>query len=755
MSFFGELQRRNVIRVGIAYIAASWLIAQVLAVATSVYGAPGWVMKVSFILMAVGFFPAIMFSWVYELTPDGVVRDDSTTGSTAQQGRVAWKLDLAVILLLIVSIGLFLFEKIPPSSGPVAAISGESATSGKPSIAVLPFVNMSANKENEYFSDGLTETLLHMLAQVKDIKVAARTSSFAFKNQNADIREFAKALNVETVLEGSVQRAGDRVRITAQLISAIDGAHIWSKNYDRTLDDIFAIQDEIAQAVADALMESLLAAGDNAADIQPLATSDNRAYDLYLRALQQGALNSYVSLPEAERLLKESLILDPNFDEARIALNEVYMGMQGTGLISPGIAAKRALVALEPLRSNPRYETVYPAWEAYLQHIGNAYHSSEEDLQEAVRKSLHALALAPNEIGLYITNADLSRASGEPVETALRIIERALEVDPLNPVLLSFKINYLTELNRFDEALKLTAMLREKWPQSPNGYYKAARVHEARAEIVESILWISRAAQVDTHDHELPAYIAKMLLQLGGIVEAEPWIERARMINATGSETIWAQLDHAVRAGELDKALRLSEEVVQKKSEVRKGIYGYSSYRFLDIKGRRGELDQAYRQLELAVPGSTALDLRTFESPFEVDARLSAILARARYAADSERHALAAALKDWYSQARGIEKLESSMLGAMYFQLIGDQDAAKKAILAKFDEIAPAIGLFEREVLAVELMGELAQAPEVVQILERADIWAASELARYREMVAAGEIVVPIFAEKLVQKSEN
>ena len=197
---------------------------------------------------------------------------------------------------------------------------------------MLPFVNMSGNSENEYFSDGLTETLLHMLAQVPELRVAARTSSFAFKGQDKDIREIALALRVAHVLEGSVQRAGDRVRITAQLIRANDGFHVWSENYDRTLDDIFGIQDEIATKVGNSLSDSLLGARDK--DIEGVATKDVSAYDLYLQALAELAKGSYGSLQAAEGLLKDALSKDPEFLDAKTELARNYLDQMLTGLVA-------------------------------------------------------------------------------------------------------------------------------------------------------------------------------------------------------------------------------------------------------------------------------------------------------------------------------------------------------------------------------------------------------------------------------------
>jgi TolB-like protein len=221
------------------------------------------------------------------------------------------------------------------------------ATIDDASVAVLPFLNMSGNPDNEYFSDGLTETLLHMLAQVPELKVAARTSSFAFKGEQQDVRAIADALNVAHVLEGSVQRAGDKVRITAQLIRADDGFHVWSENYDRTLEDIFYIQDEIAEEVSSALTSSLFPEARVATEIVSVDTESIGAYEAYLQALGFVATNSYASLADSEQALKRALALDPGFQDARKLLAFTYLRQANTGLMRGDESWRRASALLD------------------------------------------------------------------------------------------------------------------------------------------------------------------------------------------------------------------------------------------------------------------------------------------------------------------------------------------------------------------------------------------------------------------------
>ena len=328
MSLITELKRRNVLRVAAAYLVVGWLLTEVLTTVLPTFGAPDWAAKGVILLFAFGFIPTVILSWVYELTPDGIKKESDVDRDDANQSASVGKLDyvtIAGVVLAIVFIAFFSASQSPEDSdSPAVAISNES-------VAVLPFVNMSNDQDNEYFSDGLTETLLHMLAQIPDLKVAARTSSFAFKGQNMDIREIADALQVAHVLEGSVQQSGSRIRITAQLIRASDGYHVWSESFDRESDDIFGIQDEIASRVGTALSTSLLGV-DAEKLVAGIGTENPDAYDLYLQALKQRETFSYGGLEAAEGLLKGALIIDPNFLDAKSELASNYLHQLETGL---------------------------------------------------------------------------------------------------------------------------------------------------------------------------------------------------------------------------------------------------------------------------------------------------------------------------------------------------------------------------------------------------------------------------------------
>ena len=267
MSFFIELKRRNVFKVTIAYAVMAWLVMQIAYVILNNVEAPGWVFHVILLMLGIGLLFAIFFAWAYELTPEGIKKEkdiDRTQSITHVTGR---KLDFIIIGIMALALGYFAYDKLVLSAfreaamteaitmavGEQAAAEQEAAFENDKSIAVLPFVNMSDDAANEYFSDGISEELLNLLAQIPELRVIARTSSFAYKGKDVKIADIARELNVGHVLEGSVRKTGNQVRVTAQLIHAADSSHLWSESYDRTLDNIFTIQDEIAVAVVEKL----------------------------------------------------------------------------------------------------------------------------------------------------------------------------------------------------------------------------------------------------------------------------------------------------------------------------------------------------------------------------------------------------------------------------------------------------------------------------------------------------------------------
>ena len=330
MSLFNELKRRNVFRVGLAYLVTAWVIAQVASLVLTSIKAPDWVMQALLLVLGLGFVIALIIAWAYELTPEGikkekdVVRDESITNITAK------KLDYITLAAAVGVLGLFGYHQMnpPQAIAPVQAVESNLVstedTIDAASIAVLPFVDLSPDKDQAYFSDGISEELLNVLVRVDGLTVASRTSSFGFKGQESlGIPTIAKKLNVRHVLEGSVRKSGEAIRITAQLIDAQTDAHLWSETFDRqlTAENIFAIQDEISSAIVMQLREKLGANIGENLSVEVL-TSDLQAYDLYLQARPMVQLRS--GLVEADKLLVQALEQDPNFVETWELRAETY-----------------------------------------------------------------------------------------------------------------------------------------------------------------------------------------------------------------------------------------------------------------------------------------------------------------------------------------------------------------------------------------------------------------------------------------------
>jgi TolB-like protein len=317
MSLIAELKRRNVFKVGAAYVVLAWLLAQAVDVFLENFGAPDWVIKTVLLLLVAGFPLALFFAWAFEMTPEGIKKEkdvDRSQSITAETGR---KLDYAIIAILLMALGYFAFDKFVQAPARTAesvqaiqdaeAVRIEAGPAEK-SIAVLPLVNMSSDPEQEFFSDGISEEILNSLARIDELKVAGRTSSFAFKGQNQDLKTIGEALRVAHILEGSVRKSGNKLRITAQLIKVDDGYHMWSDTYDRELTDVFAIQDEISTAILQQLKAKLLG------DQQPAAAqADPKAYELYLLARQRIYDRTRPSLEMAATLLNESIGIDPAY----------------------------------------------------------------------------------------------------------------------------------------------------------------------------------------------------------------------------------------------------------------------------------------------------------------------------------------------------------------------------------------------------------------------------------------------------------
>jgi len=523
MSLFAELKRRNVFKIAIAYGITSWVIAQMAELAADSFLAPDWVMKMIITILILGFPVALVMAWAYEMTPDGLRREteDETDPSTNQSSG---KLDRTIVIALITALAYIAYDKLvidtnqdttllkPVNQQTLVAPDSEKTT-GEPesteqSIAVLPFVNMSDDAGNEYFSEGLSEELLNQLVKIPELRVAARTSSFSFKGKDVKVAQIAEELNVTHVLEGSVRKAGNHVRITAQLIKADDGFHLWSETYDRTLDDIFVVQDEIANEVVASLKVTLMGT------MPEVRQTDPEVYALYLQGKHFNNLRSEDNLEKAEAAFTQALLIDPEYAPAWIGLSQVYHA-QTRSLWRPqqkGFAlAREAVDKALAIDGNSA-----AAW-ATLAFVNRA-ELNWEGAQFAIDR---ARQLEPNNVDVLNAAASLARTLGQfAVSTSLH--EHATALDPLNQRSLYALARTYIQTGRFEKAFEKIDRLLALNPNRPGGHILLGRAHLFNGD--------PERALIETNKEPSSLYyhvrLAKVHYTLGNEAQSQASIEK-------------------------------------------------------------------------------------------------------------------------------------------------------------------------------------------------------------------------------------
>ncbi|MEJ2534053.1 MAG: tetratricopeptide repeat protein [Gammaproteobacteria bacterium] len=435
MSLFQEIKRRNVLRVGAAYVVFSWLVIQVVETLFPVYGLSDAAIRLVVTILAVGFVPVLVFAWVFELTPEGLKKESEVDRTQSITPHTARKLDRWIMVVLALALTFFAVDKFVLSPQQAASLRAEQETReqairdeaarraeqatpslGERSIAVLAFEDLSPQGDQEYLGDGLAEELLNLLAAIPDLKVISRTSAFAYKGKDVSLAQVGDELGVQHVLEGSVRKAGNVVRITAQLIDTRTDTHLWSKTYDRALDDLFAVQDDIAGTVVEELKITLLD------DVPKARKTDPEAYALFLRARALRDRDSPEDLAIAVDLLRDALAIDPTFARAWVTLASTTDQQMRNGDfdIEEGLALQRKwldrALGLDPTLADAHEGLGWLEW------VWN------NDLQAAARHYAKAVSLDPGQAdiaGLFLYT--LGR-----VEESIPYLERAARADPVS-----------------------------------------------------------------------------------------------------------------------------------------------------------------------------------------------------------------------------------------------------------------------------------------------------------------------------------
>lgn len=580
MSFFNELKRRNVIRVAMTYIVVAWLIIQVAETILPAFGFSDAILRYIVIVLSISFIPALVFSWVFELTPQGLTKEVSVEREHSITRFTGKTLDRSIMLLLVLALSYFAFDKFvldPRRDAQLVETTTQQARSGAsgqsiapPSIAVLPFVNMSDDADNEYFSDGLSEELLNLLTKIPQLKVASRTSSFSFKGKDFKISDVGRELNVAHVLEGSVRRSGDLIRITAQLIKVEDGFHMWSESWDRSLDNIFAIQDEIAAAVVEQLEVTLLSS------VPKVEQTDSKAYALFLQARYFSNLLTPDGWEQANIFYKQALEIDPEYAAAWAGLSRNYANLTGYNLLPP-----------------------------------------EEGYQAGREAAEKALAIDPDTATAHATLGWIAMSYRTDLQISAKHFRLALELDPSNMSTIRNAGTFCYALGRLDYALALGEFSVSRDPVNPSGYFNLAQHYTLAGRYEEAIESANTALKLSPGMPGAQYYIGESLLRLG---QPEPALAAFEQ----ESDDEWRVKGTALALYELGR----SDEFQEKFTELRDGWEDRWPTEIAHVYAWIGEMDEVFPLLEkdLEINGLSGVMVDPFFSDLHEDPRWQPLL---------------------------------------------------------------------------------------------------------------------------------
>ena len=513
--FFAELKRRNVYKVAVAYAVVSWLLLQAASIFFPAFDAPAWVMKIFIIVVIFGFPVALIFSWAFEITPEGIKLESEIEQSKSIARRTGRKIVAVTIALAVVAAGLFVYQLVRQRSTITPRQSEAATVIANKSIAVLPFDNLSRDPDNAYFCEGVQDEILTRLAKVADLKVISRTSTQHFKSTPDNLPQIAKQLGVAHILEGSVQKANDQIRVNVQLINALTDAHLWADTYDRKLTDIFAVESEIAKTIAETLQAKIT--GSEKSSITKAPTANPEAYELYLKGRFFWNKRTGADLRKAIEFFNQAIAKDPNYALA-------YAGLADSYLLLPNYGGAATADVVPPARAAVTKALELDDSLAEAQASLGLLDTLDLRLERAITHFERAVQLKPN----YATAhhwLGLGHLSLGHFDQAIAEEKRATELDPLSVIINADLAWTYVCAHRLDEAEAQARRTLEIDPRFFLAHYYLGGVRQAKGQLLEAISEFRQAFDLNGDSYSL-AMLGQAYARAGNKAEAQKVLAR-------------------------------------------------------------------------------------------------------------------------------------------------------------------------------------------------------------------------------------
>ncbi len=754
MSFFNELKRRNVFKVAAAYIIVGWLIMQAGDTLAPALHLPEWVNSLLAFFLILGFPLALFFAWAYEMTPEGLKKEKDVDRSKSIAYLTGQKLNNVIIGILVLALAYFAVDKFVLGPQRDAKLVNASQSHAEPatetadppvkdagpdrkSIAVIPFLNRSANEENaEFFSDGMHDELLTNLSKINELKVISRTSVLGYRGTTKNLRQIGEELGVAHILEGGVQRAGNTVRINVQLIDAATDEHLWAEVYDRqlTAENVFAIQSEISRAIANALEATLSPREEQVLSTTP--THNLEAYDNLLIANQLMDRGNWQSLRDAQSYLKKAITLDPKFVQAHVQLAKTYFDLFNTGATTiqevsePWQQSLQAALSLDPENAGAIAVQALYLWSHKMEGVVEAF-------ERARQLEPHNIEII-NAYGIYL------RKTFQP-NRALALYEIARGLDPMSINVLFGLARIQLAREEFDQAAETFAKIRQVDPASVQGYGPVTEVYVRNGDLVQGMEWLFRARRIDPDDTDISNWIAMMYLDFGDFDSGRKWlewIEQNQSYNPLNSSN-FAMLE--IYEGHLDSATGYARQVLDDHGQDRWGSDAAMVRTLLIWALEQGQEANALETIKQAHP-------ELFEQPLLINAAniLQAIDTAQLLQnedRDDEAEALLKAAIAAYEKPYYVTDMWQVPAKAYALALLGQQQAALEELQHQIDKGWRLHWRWSTEFNPNFV--SLRNAPEFQAMVDflRTDI--AAQVPQLRALESSGEFTAPFGGDEL------